>query len=84
MEERRLRAFEHRMLSRIFGPNRDKVTEDWRRLHSEERHDLCSPPNIIGMVKSRRMKWAVHIALIQERGIQDFCVQIQGKYTFKT
>ena len=54
-EERRLRVFENRVLRRVCGPNRDGVTEEWRRLHSKELYDLCSSPNIIQPIKSRRM-----------------------------
>jgi hypothetical protein len=75
MEESRLRSFEHKVLRRIFGPNTDEVTGEWRRLHNEELHDLYSPPNVIRMIKSRRMRWAVHVALIQERYIEDFGVE---------
>ena len=71
MEERGLRVFENRVLKRIFGPNRDEVTGERRRLHNEELHDLYSPPNVIRMIKSR-MRWVVHVALRQERCIQDF------------
>jgi hypothetical protein len=60
--EHRLRAFEHRVLRKIFGPKRDKVTGEWRRLLSEELHDLYSSPNIIRVIKSRRMRWPVHVA----------------------
>jgi hypothetical protein len=50
-------VFENRVLRRIFGPKRDEVTGDWRKLHKEELRNLYSSPNIIGMVKSRRMRW---------------------------
>jgi hypothetical protein len=52
-EEHRLRVFENRVLRRIFGPKRDEVTGEWRKLHNEELHDLYSSPSIIRMVKSR-------------------------------
>jgi hypothetical protein len=48
----------NRVLRKIFGPKRDEVTEDWRRLHNEELHNFYSSPNIIRMIKSRRMRWA--------------------------
>jgi hypothetical protein len=51
-------VFENRVLRRIFGPKRDIVTADWRKLHNEELHNLYSSPNIIRMTKSRRMRWA--------------------------
>jgi hypothetical protein len=59
-------VFENRVLRRIFGPRRDEVTEDWRKLHNEELHNLYSSPNIIKMMKSRRMRWAGHIARMGE------------------
>jgi hypothetical protein len=59
-------VFENRMLSRIFGPRRDEVTTDWRKLHNEELHNLYSPPNIIRMIKSRRMRRAWHAARMGE------------------
>jgi hypothetical protein len=61
-EEHRLRVFENRVLKRIFGPKRDELTGDWRKLL----HNLYSSPNIIRMIKSRRMKWAGHVARIKE------------------
>jgi len=61
-EERRLRVFENRVLRRVFGPKRDEVTEQWRRMHNEELRDLYSLPNIVRAVKSRRMRWAGHVA----------------------
>jgi hypothetical protein len=51
-------VFENRVLRRIFGPKRDEVTGGWRKLHNEELHNLYSSPNIIGMIKSRRIRWA--------------------------
>ena len=60
------------MLRRVFGPKRDKVTGEWRKLHNEELSDLYSLLNIVRVVKSRRMRWAVHVARIWggERGAQ--------------
>jgi hypothetical protein len=55
-------VFENRVLRRIFGPNRDEVTEDWKKLHNEEFHNLYSSPNIIRMIKSKRMRRAGHVA----------------------
>jgi hypothetical protein len=63
-EEHRLRVFENRVLRRIFGPKRDEVTGGWRKLHNEELHNLYSSPSIIRMIKSRRMRWAGHVARI--------------------
>jgi hypothetical protein len=56
-KERRLKVFENRVLSRIFGPKRDEVTGGWRKLHNEELHNLYSSPSIIRIIKSRRMRW---------------------------
>jgi hypothetical protein len=59
-------VFENRVLRRIFGPKRDEVTGEWRKLHSEELHNLYSSPDTIRQVKSRRMRWAGHVAGIGE------------------
>jgi len=64
-EERKLRVFEN-MVLRIFGPRRDEVTGDWRRLHNEELNDLNSSPNIVRVITSRRMRWAGHVARMGE------------------
>jgi len=53
---------ENRVLRKVFGPKRDEVTGEWRKLHSEEFSDLYSLPNIVQVVKSRRMRWAGHVA----------------------
>jgi hypothetical protein len=66
MEEHRLRAFENRVLRRIFGPKRDKVTGGWSKLHNEELHNLYSSPSIIRMMKSRTMTWAGQIVRMGE------------------
>jgi len=72
-EERRLRVSENRVLRRIFGLKRDEVTRKWRKLHTEELNDLYSLPNIVGVIKSRRMRWAGHVASEgDERRIQGF------------
>ena len=69
-EERRLRVFENRVLRRVFGPTRDDVTGEWRKLHNEKLSDLYSLPNIVRVVKSRRMRWAGHVARMREgRGV---------------
>jgi hypothetical protein len=72
MEERRLRVFENRVLRRILWPERDKVIGEWRKLHNEELNDIYFSPSIVWVIKSRRIRWAVHIALVGERHIQDF------------
>jgi hypothetical protein len=69
-EEHRLRAFENRVLRRIFGPKRDEVTGGWRKLHNEELHNLYSSPGIISMFKSRKMRLAEHVARMVRRGMQ--------------
>jgi hypothetical protein len=61
-EEHRLRVFENRVLRRIFGPNRDEVTGEWRKLHNEELQDLYSSPSINRIIKSWRMRWAGQVA----------------------
>jgi hypothetical protein len=68
-EEHRLRVSENRVLRRIFGPKRDEVTGSWGKLHNEELHNLYSSPNIIRMIKSRRMRWAGHVARMGRRGM---------------
>ena len=62
--------FENRVLMRVFGPKRDEVTGEWRKLHNEKHSDLYSLPNIVRVVKSRRMRWAGHVARMGEgRGV---------------
>jgi len=69
-EERRLRVSENRVLRSVFGPKRDEVTGEWRKLHNEELNDLCSLPIIVRVVKLRRMRWAGHVARMREdRGV---------------
>ena len=69
-EERKLRVFENMVLRRIFGPRSDEVMREWRRLHNEELNDLYSSPNIVRVIKSRRMIWAGHVARMgEERGV---------------
>ena len=61
--------FENMVLRRIFGPRRDEITGEWRRLHNEELNDLYSSPNIVRVIKSRRMRWAEHVTRMgEERG----------------
>ena len=69
-EERRLKVFENRVLRKVFGPKRDKVTGKWIKLRNEELNDLYSLPNNLRVVKSRRMRWAGHVARMGEnRGV---------------
>jgi hypothetical protein len=60
-------VFENRVLRRIFGPKRDDVTREWRKLHNEELNDLYSSPNMVRMIKSRRKRWPGHVARMGER-----------------
>jgi hypothetical protein len=60
-------VFENRVLRKIFGPKRDEVTGEWRKLHNKELHDLYSSPSIIRIIKSRRMRWAGHVARMWEK-----------------
>jgi len=66
-EKRRLRVFENRVLRGILGSKRDEVTEEWRKLHNEELNGMYCSPNIVRVIKSRRMRWAVHVACVGER-----------------
>jgi hypothetical protein len=66
-EECRLRVFENKVLRRTFGPKRDEVTGEWRRLHNKELYALYSSPNNILVIKTRRLRWAGHIERMGER-----------------
>jgi hypothetical protein len=66
-EKCRLRVFENKVLRRIFGPKRDEVTGEWRRLHNKDLYVLYSSPNIIWVIKSRILRWAGHVARMEER-----------------
>jgi hypothetical protein len=75
-EERRLRVFENRRLRRIFGPKKNEVTGEWRKLHNEELNGLYSLPNIVLVIKSRRLRWAGHVARMGEgRGVHRVLVR---------
>jgi len=62
-------VFENRVLKRIFGPRRDEVRGEWRKIHNEELNDLYCSPNIVRVIKSRRMGWAGHVARMGERQV---------------
>jgi hypothetical protein len=64
-EERRLRVFENGVLWRIFGPKRDEVTGEWRKLHNEELHDCYTSSTIVRAIKWRRMRWAEHVVRME-------------------
>ena len=75
-EERRLRVFENRVLRRVFGPKRDEVTGEWRKLHNEELYGLYCSPNFVRVIKSRIMRWAGYVAHLGEgRGVYRFLVR---------
>jgi len=80
-EERKLMAFKNMVLRRTFRPKSDEVTGEWRRLHNEELNDLYSSPNIVRVIKSRRMRWTGHVARMgEERGAYRVLVgKLEGK-----
>jgi hypothetical protein len=67
MEEHRLRVLENKVVRRIFGPKMNEVVEGWRKLDNEALHNLYSSPSVIRMIKSRRMRWAGHVARMGEK-----------------
>jgi hypothetical protein len=71
-EEPRLKVFEKRVLRKIFGSKRDEVTGEWSKLLNEELNYLYCSPNIVWVIKLRRMRWAGHVARMEERRIQGF------------
>jgi hypothetical protein len=71
-------VFENRVLRRIFGQKRDEVTGEWRKLHNEELHNLYSSSSIIRMIKSKRMRWAVHVVRLRRRGTL-VCYWLEGQ-----
>jgi hypothetical protein len=69
-------VFENRVLRRIFGPKRDEVTGEWRKLHNKELRDLYSSPSIIRIIKPRRMRWAAHLArMVEKRNVYRLLVR---------
>jgi hypothetical protein len=76
-EEHKLRVFENRVLRRIIGPKGDGVTGWWRKLHNEDLHNLYSSPSTIRILKSRRMRWARHVARMREK--RNVCRLLVGK-----
>jgi hypothetical protein len=76
-------VFENRVLRRIFGPKRDEVTGEWRKLHNEELHNLYSSPDISRQIKSKRMRWAGHVARMGEnkKTVQDLGGKARRKET---
>jgi hypothetical protein len=78
-EEHRLMVFENRIVRRIFGPKTDEITAEWRKLHNEELHILYSSPNVIRQIKSRRMRWAGHVARMGEESVQGLLGKPEGK-----
>jgi hypothetical protein len=74
-------VLETRVLRRVFGPNRDEVTGEWRKLHNEKLHILYSSPNIIRQIKSRRLRWAGHVARMGEECVQGYEGKARRKET---
>jgi hypothetical protein len=71
--EGRLRVFENRVLRRIFGPKMDEVTREWKKLHNEEHNDLYCSSNIVGLIKSKRMRW------VRVWGIEEVYTDFSGE-----
>jgi hypothetical protein len=80
-EECRLRVLENRVLRRIFGPKRDEVTGEWRRLHNKELYALYSSPNIIRVIKSRILRWAGHVVRMGRSACRVFVGKPEGRRT---
>jgi hypothetical protein len=76
-EERRLRVFENRVQRRKFGPKRDEVTGEWRKVQNEELNDVKCSPNIVRVIGSRRLRWEGHVALMDKR--RGICRVLVGK-----
>ena len=77
-----MRLFQNRVFRRIFGSKTDKVTREWRKLHTEVLNDLYCSPNIVRVIKSRRMRWAGHVARMGRRGLCK--VLVEKEDTWKT
>jgi hypothetical protein len=80
-EEHCVTVFENRILMRIFGPKRDEVRGEWRKLYSEKLHNLYSSSNITRQIKSERMRWARHVARMGEESVQGFGRKVRSKET---
>jgi hypothetical protein len=80
-EEHRVSVIENRVLRRIFGPKRDEMMEEWKKLHNEELHNMYSSPNVIRMIKSSRMRWEGHVAriLVMRNAYRIFVGKPEGK-----
>jgi len=74
-------VFENMVLRRVFGPRRDEVTREWRRLHNEELNDLYCSPNIVRVIKCRRMRWTGHVARMGEESVEGVGGETGGKET---
>jgi hypothetical protein len=72
-------VFENKVLRRIFGPRRDEVTGDWKKLHNKELNVLYTSPKMVRVIKSRRMRWAGHVARMGERGVYRVLGKPEGK-----
>jgi len=66
-DEHKLRVFENKVLRKIYRKKRDEMTGEWRRLHNEELHGLYDLPNVVKIMKSRRLRWAGHVARMREK-----------------
>jgi len=67
-DEHKLRVFENKILRKIYGPKRDEMTGEWRRLHNDELYGLYDSPNVVKIMKSRRLRWADHVSRMEKKG----------------